>query len=491
MSQFQRIAVSTILAALFGSIVLPAIRAQEAEPELLEPKSEMLVTKVLVLDPDGNPVEDATVYCTGLRAKMERGSHYSWNSKMHGTRPKLKTNSEGIVEMPYPKYIVEKLETGTMTWSVEHPDFVDFREDRSLADDPAEIKLSRGFRVAVTAVNGDTGEKIKDDLYAVISGGGTGQWKLHANGMLVSPMFAKQDSTLRIMQIVDGQPILFSPSIKVLPGDRSRVLLQNVKLAKGTRVEGNLDESIERPVKNGYVVACVINKLQPNDWNGRWYWFDKTPIAKDGSFVFESLPPDEVLQMIPICDGWVPKKPAKESILKFFPEELRVLDSSMTIPRLVELAGEKVSTTLEMERATSVRVTVKDPEGKPLAGAEVVMWPNQLWFDGGSQILGTSYPSREALVGTRAGNFEYQRIFRFREFTTENGVAVINNLPPDKSESIAVSHDDFEMPISGDDRHVTVKLESGKIAEVTVQMQKKGTEALGEPTDDGDKTNDQ
>lgn len=491
MKRLRRFVVSAVFTALFGSLIVSAIRAQEPNPEPLEPKSEMLTTKVLVLDPDGNPVEDATVYCSGLRTKAEPGSHWSWNPELHGTPPKLKTNSAGIVEMPYPKYVVEKLETGTLTWSVEHPDFVDFRDDRSLVDDPAEIKLSRGFRIAVTAVNGDTGEKIRNDVYAVISGGGSDQWKLHANGMLVSPMFAKQDSTLRIMQIVDGQPILFSPSIEVSPGDRSRVLLQDVKLANGTPVEGNLNESIERPIKNGYVVACVANKLRPNDWNSVWYWSDKTPIAEDGSFVFESLPPDAVLQLIPICDGWAPKKPAKENILKFFPEDLRVLDSSMTIPQLVELTGDKVSTTLEMERATSVRVTVNDPDGKPLAGAEVAMWPNQIWFDLGSQILGDAYPTREALVGKIAGGFQHVRTIRFNAKTGENGVAVIDNLPPDRSESITVSHDDFEMPISGGDRRVTVKLESGKIANVTVNMQKKGTATLGEPADEGKQIDDQ
>lgn len=469
-----------IAIAMFGS----STSAQGDDKETNKPEPELLTCRVLVVDPDGNPVQEATVYCTGMRTRIEPGSHWGWSLESHGPLPKLKTGEDGIAEMPYPKYVAEKLETGKMTWTVEHPDFVAFRQDRSVDDDPAEITLSRGFRIAVTAVNGETGEKIKNDLYAVI-GGPRADWKLAKSGMLVSPMFAKKNTTMRICQLVDGQQTLFSESIKIEPGDRSRVLLKNLKLSVGTRVEGKLDESVERPVTNGHVSVVIVRKMQENDWQTRWDWYDKTPILEDGSFVFESLPSDEVLQMIPVCDGWVPSKPTKESVLQHFPNEVQRLEMhNRVLPQLIELHGEKVTAKLMMKKSTSVQVTVKGPAGDPLLGANVSMWPNQIWFDGGSQILGSGFSQRERLVKSRAGEWEFNRVNRFNDTTDQHGIAVINNLPAGSTESISVSHDDYDMPISGERRSMRVDLKPGVVAEVTINMQMKGTDALGAPNDD-------
>ncbi len=461
-----------LLASLAIATCVSSLEAQDMRPPV-----EMLKCNVLILDPDGNPVEDATVYCTGMRTRIEPGSHWSWSPEEHGPLPKLKTNAQGIVEMPYPKYVTEKLETGQMTWSVEHPDFVDFRQDRSVDDDPAEIKLERGYRIAVTAINAATGQKIKDDLYAVISGS-RADWKLANNGMLVSPMFAKTETTLRVCQFVDGQPPLFSESIKIEPGDRSRVLLKDVKLSLGTRVEGRLDESVTRPVKNGYVSVGIVRRV--NNQNRGWNWHDKAPIEEDGSFVFESLPSDEVLQLIPICDGWVPSKPEQAQLARFFPHRLADLKAWRSLPQLIELKGEVVEPVLKMEKATSVRISVQSPGGEPLSNAKVAMWPNQYWFDSGSQILGTGYSQRELLVKTRAGGYEWDLARPFSGTTDENGSAVIINLPANSTQSIAVEHSGFEMPISGDDRSVRVDLKPDTVNEITIKMQEKGTDSLGE-----------
>ena len=68
---------------------------------------------------------------------------------------------------------------------------------------------------------------------------------------------------------------------------------------------------------------------------------------------------------------------------------------------------------------------------------------------------------------------------RFSTTTDQQGIAVINNLPTDTTESVSVHHDDFEMPIAGGERSVAVELKPGMAATVTVKMQKMGTEHLG------------
>ncbi len=465
-------------------ILTLSVHADDAVPESDKPKIEFLHCKVLVVDPDGNPVQDALVYCTGMRTRIGPGSFWYWVTERYGPVAKLKTGEDGVVEMPYPKYTTEKLEVGAINWTVEHPDFVHFREDRSVDGDPAEIELARGFRIAVTAVNGVTGEKIKNDLYAVI-GGSKADWKLANNGMLVSPMFAKKDAWMRICRIVEGQPTLFSESIKVEPGERSRILLKDVKLAVGTRVEGKLDENVPRPVKNGYVSAFIARSIEKDDWSTRWYWNDKTAIKKDGSFAFDSLPPDEVLQLIPVCDGWAFSGPTRESVRRHFPDDVQQLAMGFrTHPMLVELKEKLVSVELGMKKSTSVKVTVKDPSGDPLPSADVAMAPNQFLFNGGSQILGTRSSQPEILVKLRAGGSVSELTafvpnLRFKETTDENGVAIIRNLPVTTSQPIGVSHDDYDMPIDGQRRFLKVDL-TNTVTEVTIEMQEKGTDALGE-----------
>jgi len=451
-----------------------------------EPAIEFLTSKVLVVDPDDNPVQDAIVYCSGL----ESGTGLSfWNPKSFGPLPELKTDERGMVEMPYPNSVREKVKTGAIRWTVKHPDFVVSEYRRSPDDNPAKIELDRGFRIALTAVNGGTGEPIRNDLYALI-GGSNADWKLANNGMLVSPVLKKNKNMMRICQIVDGQPTLFSEPIQVEPGERSRILLKDVKLSVGTRVEGRLDDSVQRPVHNGYVSSRITRAIDMHDWDTRISWTEKTPIKEDGTFVIESLPPGDVLQMIPICDGWVPAKPDQASVQKYVPKvwrKLHLLDRAR--PQLVRLRGKNVTPKLRMEKSTSVKVSVIDLEGNPLPEANVVMWPNQLWFDGTAQTLGTAFSRREILTKTRAGGSEYKRAKRFEQTTDENGVVVIDKLPAGYSQSIAVGHDDYEMPIIDGERSIEVKLQADVVAEVTIRMQLKEINALGEldnDQDDGD-----
>jgi len=470
-----------LLVGVFAGILLlpPSITFAGCQNEKpATERSEMLTANVLVLDPDGNPVEGAMVYCTGLRSKVEPGSHWGWDDE-YGPLPKIQTNAEGIAAMPYPKYLTEKIETGTMTWTVEHPEFVDFREDRSVSDDPAEIRLKRGFKIAVTAVDGESGEVIKTDLYALVSGSSwTKTWKLADNGTLISPVFDHKQSVMRVMRIVKGEPILFSELIPIDSEGKSRVLLRDVKLSKGVRVEGRLADEVSRPVQNGFVTIRLTNQTVPGDRNGLWCWSDSVPIAEDGRFVFVSLP-DGILQMAPICDDWVPLNPTKDEVLQFFPLEAAA-GAGKSFPQLLRAeVGVVACPVLKMEQATSCEITVLDPDGNPLAGAQVWMGPNQYWFSMGSQILGTSIRTAELLVKASKGDFEWNRDHRYSAKTDVNGFARIANLPPGGIGGISAEHKDFELPVAGGRRRTSVDLKPGEVAKITIQMEKKGTEVLG------------
>lgn len=450
--------------------------------------------RVKVVDPDGDPVEGATVSPSGLRSRVERGSHWGWSTERHGPVPKAVTNAEGMVELAYPKFIHEKLATGEVTWSVDHDDFVLFREDRSVDDDPAELQLKRGYRIATTATNVHTGESIKSDLYASVSGDWGSKWKLRSGGVLTSRVFDRTQASLRVIHLPKEGPTLFSDLQTVSPEKgRNRVFLRDVKLKRGTVVHGKLDPVVPRPVENGRVIATIVVPGLPDpdsdSWDGTapgWHWIASTTVEPDGSFHFESLPTGDVVQLIAVCDGWVSKLPNGAELKKQFPQlvERDNFSPGMRWPQLFRLDGKQITPTISMEKTGNCQVTVHDPEGKPLEGARVVMWPNQIFFKYGSQILGDAVGSKKILRMVRDGQ-DLMKAFRNRKtsydtLTNEKGVALIKNLPAPAESGVAVMHKEFEQAVQDRGRRqTTAQVKQGETTAITVKMQPKGTETVG------------
>ena len=471
-----------------------AVAQEKSDPDTAEKKKpdvEMLKCKVKVVDPDGFPVEDATVFCTGLRSKEEGGSHWIWSEESFGKAERIKTNADGIAVMSYPKMMGENRTTGQMTWSVEHSDFVNYREDHSVDADPAEIKLERGFRIALTAKNAATGEYLKQNLHAVTSFDGGVDWKLKKNGTFVSGVMKKQNGIMRVACFQDDKPTLFSEEIEVQPGDKSRVLIRDIELSVGCRVEGKLDDSVTRPVSNGYVIATLVKRSDPNDWSPLW-WSDEAQISKDGTFVFESLPKDKSIQMIPICDGFSPAKPKLEDVLDALtindPASVkRSLEAFPAVPQMVKLSESVVKTELFMYKAFSVTVKVVDQNGKPIEGVKVATNPNQFWFQGGSQILGSSHPTRKVWKLKKEGkdltSFYRSRRSQYIKTTNESGVACLENVPSGKIYRISVYEKEWEMaidPTSGDrEKQAHVR---DKDLTITIRLYPKGTSPTYDPS---------
>src|SRR5690606_34223048 len=85
--------------------------------------SEIRHLEIKVVDEDGNPVPKAKVTPTGLRLKLEMGSHYAYAPGIDRAELPVYTNEQGIASIPYPLYGLEKMETGAVTVRVEHPEF--------------------------------------------------------------------------------------------------------------------------------------------------------------------------------------------------------------------------------------------------------------------------------------------------------------------------------------------------------------------------------
>ena len=419
----------------------------------------------------------------------------SWNAHDHGPNRSVQTDGNGIATMLYPKYYYRNEETYAITWHVAHPDFILLQEDREVEDDPAKIQIQRGFRVAITAKNSATGQRVKEDLYAVIGISGEAKWELKKNGTLVSGVYPKQKCYLRVMQITEGQPTLFSKMITVEPGHGSRVLFRDIELFPGTRLEGKLDASVKRPIIDGYVAGQFDIQMQPNDRKTNWQWSDKATIKEDGSFVFESLPKDVVWQMLPFCDGWVPALPKFDSVAEHFPDwaaRFKEWGTQYRLPQLAKLSSDKVSVTLRMIPAASVTTTAVDPNGKPLEGVIVSMDPMQCWLSNKTTLnfLGTASRSRDALVARRLG-IDHRKWIKWPEdepflgVSDANGVCEIKNLPPMAKSFLSTIHDEFDLPIANGNRLFEFPLKEGEQKELTLKLQAKGEgPKLGEEATD-------
>lgn len=481
-----------LLMALIACTVAGSFASGQEQTE--GPKPEFLMMQVLVLDPDGHPVENATVFPTCLRPWAEI-QFLQWDELGIGPPPKLQTNAEGRVELPYPKHVMKDVQIEIIQIAVKHSDFVPFRESCSVTDNPTEVRLERGVRLAATCVDADTGEPIRQDLYGLLEGlDHLSDWNLSDNGALVSEVFPAQKTWLCLIRVAPGQPNLYSELMEIDPADRSRVLLRDVKLSRGTRVQGRLDDAIPRPIKNGIVSARVDLSFSGEAREGAgtiWTWFDQVPIAPDGTFVFESLPNGEILQLIPLCDNWVPAPPSEEQVLPFYPDEAERLSNSVSYPQLIRLEGPQVEPNLQMVPATSVKVTVVGPDDQPLPGVEVYSWPNQCWFgDFGPPFLGEVPSYSEIILRSRKTDASEPDLkSRFSATTDETGICVIHTLPPNESGGLIAYLDGYEMPLIDEERSVTVNLKPDVVTEVTIKLQRVGTDALQDETFQGDKDN--
>jgi hypothetical protein len=177
--------------------------------------------------------------------------------------------------------------------------------------------------------------------------------------------------------------------------------------------------------------------------------------------------------MIGVCDGFVSRNgPIKRQ-------------TNVRTPQLFRLGTNDEQMVLLMEPAAQCEVVVSDDKDQPLEGATVRFWPNIMWAETGTTIFGFDAWDSEQLyrTGTRP---EWKSMFENRERlfmadTDAKGVALVRNIPA-YTQSFAVAHTNFEMPVyyayGAAHRETNVDLAAGETTRVTVKMQRKGMQYL-------------
>ena len=377
----------------------------------------MLTATVRVTNQRGEPIVGAVVRPLGLRTKQYPTSYFGWQSDQWGPAPLSRTDTKGLAHVAYPKYMSDTVETGQVTWLVDHGDYAVFLGDRATDDGPAQVVLEDGITIEVRAIDDRTNQSI-DAPFALLGGNPVGdRWRLENDGTLVSRCVARERRSLRVMHLPrkETEAVLFSDLID-LQEYRGNTLSLTVHLKPGVHVTGSLGGEVPRPVKDGRVIGMVIDYPEgiadPSEYASRWEWQEATQVGADGSFDLGWLPAGETLQILALCDGFVSRTPNAQELADSLgrdegqgteglglpsgrgresarlPGAMMAYDDDRTWPLVVVLEGHSADVNLRMEPTTACRVKLVGPDDRPVAGAKVMFSPNQAWHRGGSQVLG-------------------------------------------------------------------------------------------------------
>ncbi len=462
------------------------------------------VAKIKVVDLTGRPIAGATIKPDGLRPKGG-GGHYSWTEENEIKPNSTTTDADGIARVPYPRIVCEHIETGEISFEVHHPEFCSDRPFRTVSPTPpANARISRklqfwwnagkllvkgkslspdpvilqfGGAVRLSGIIGPEGTPLKK-LHAQVSGIWPGQNELFAtlpDNSLFSHRIPTGQNYLRLIHFPENGRICFSDAVTFNSVARQTNVF-HLTLRPGLRLKGKVDDSVPRPVKQGYAITRVFTG---DNSGGRdvLMWFAWSPIQDDGSFTFESLPSGRV-EIIATCEGYVSKSNDGTNSTR-----------GHVIPQLFRLEAEDLDITLQMEEGASCELHITDDQNRPLAGAEAGFWPNVIWDNTGTTIFASDLLD-SVFILTNQAILDWREMKRnplatYAAMSDSNGVAIVRNLPA-FHQPFYVGHTNYEMRItqdaSGDSQRIqSVNLTPGQTTKAWVTLQRKGTQFIEHP----------
>lgn len=442
---------------------------------------------VTIVDAQGKPVEGAVVDAPNLRPVKEPDSHYG-NHK----NQKTETNQQGTAEILFPKFVFEQMETGQVTLTVNHPDFVSYCHDHRV-DEPIKITLDSGRRVRLTAKDTSTGQRITEKLFVLLPDFETIPWKSFDDGTLLSPPLSNDLRLMLVVNLRDGQPTLFSELIDLAKYPSGDCQIDDVGLSRGRRIRGRLSNNVPRPIIKGNVGLTVASSVSnAPTCDNSIIWEDFAVTSSDGTFEFPSVPRNEGFQLVGYCQGWVSESPSIEQIQQFSPgttaDQAQNQRDALVVSQ--HYAADHVAPIeIKMEPHASCRVTVVDDKGNPIPRVTVAMGSHYSWtpaftfgigyYQRTSIMLGRSEEEARRLMDKLHGNDDADTEPRL---TDSNGQVLIRRLAGKKNSWIAVDHPNFDLPPGQRNRfhrQATVDLTPGQTTEIKLALERKGAEIIG------------
>ena len=448
------------------------------------------VALLQVIDAAGRPVRDAVIKPEGLRTKSGpyQSGWYGWrvNSNSVPATP-VRTDRKGEAKVGYPEFVFERIETGVVIVSVEHPDFVPDRPERVVSNslprgapwrerllallqrlrgkatsttDP--IVLRKG--AVLTLVAAPIGVSQTNGFFAQLSrhySNDTNFWQRPSPNVLTTKRLAPGTNTVRGIQIDEQGAVWFSDVVTIDAQTNAPIELK-LDFKRGVTLRGRLDDQVPRPVRNGRMVANVWPPgHKPQDSPPTWHGW--SPINEDGTFEVASLPAGD-LEVVALCDGFVSTNGPGQFQMRY--------------PQRYVLDWSDMKITIGMERTARLEVELTDRDGKPIRDARVSTWPNVRYGEWSAVILlSDCYNTQEFFLRPQSNIEPWWKRWPtdFQGTSGENGVAVLANLPTNVN-SLAVEHARYGVPIKSTSwgskhRHVEFKLMAEETNRVSVVLE--------------------
>lgn len=463
---------------------------------LMFPRNPIAVIEVV--DNQGKPIPGASVKPYALRPKPEGGhsGHYFWKKARYGIPPDpVVTDDRGKANVPYPKFVVERLETNEISILINHPRYVSANHHVTVSTSPPHgapwqvwIKfiLSRLRQGATVTRSNPTVLESGHTLilkpvevydptmrfYAQTSSKGGREpdfWDSSQPGRVMTRKHASGDHSVRLIGASKDSELVFSEPIDIhVKQDVTNSL--SLSLKPGKRVRGILSDIVPRPIEDGRVVANIVP-------HGRNYkdrpplWHAWTPIKEDGSFELSSLPSGQ-LEIVALCNGYVSRsRPGQRP------------GSAINYPQKHVIAENHLDIVMDMEPTARLAVTVLNEEGHAIEGAKVVTSPNVRWGDWASTIFaGDLYNTFDRLQQPQ----DYRNMYSLEEpngfwgLSDKSGKATLSNVPV-WIQNVGVAHPDYVLPKImptgsvppglAPRREATVVLQPGVLTETVVHLE--------------------
>ena len=434
-----------------------------------DPKVRKRLQRILVVDPAGNPVPNATFTPFGLNTS------YFWPVKEMGEATPCLSDSIGFFDVEYPERIGGLKFTETIDGILTHDNYISNVERVPIqVSGDARVVLKPGIRVQLDAVDED-GNPIQK-RFGILMGGASSpaRWQERNVGSVESRSIAPgAHQALLSMAKQDGS-MLFSDMINIVATEENRALglrLSDIELSPGIRISGKLNSRVPRPVQNGFVMLHQFPSYIPKATE-MVDWCDWAKIKEDGTFEFASIPRTGRVQLIATCDGWIASPQRKWTWQG-------LTRSSFIEGQSFDVDEKDLEVELKMEQAMELRVLVKDADGSPISNAKVGLSPNQIWKDLGSQILGSRWSSRDLIRKQLEPNYPLpngrESWSKYSADTDGKGIALVRNLP-ESSEHFYVHAKGFtsldtRLELSNRSKVQRMKVDGKILYETTVMLE--------------------
>ncbi|QDV75346.1 hypothetical protein [Botrimarina mediterranea] len=463
---------------------LLAIVATASAFEITLPDGQqMLKLPVRVVDEKGEPVVGAKVIPWALRSGQGHGLWREGDERSGLDPASVKTDANGRADISYPRYrdVVEQVTTLQVSLWIDQPDF-GFVDDLHI-DVPLEevvsheVRLVRGIRPTVRPlIDGKPADL--GSIYAIWSDGRS--WRPGTkiepteDGALRFPAMAPGPVSMRLVRLEGEHATHFSPINRFELGKSDPPMI-DIELQPSATVYGRLDGEVPRPVEDGRVKVSTINP-NADDYQAFEEWFTWAPIQPDGTFVIKGWPQGEALQLIALCRGHYATNGVAPKVVE---DPRDPMIDPYNRPQVFEEPGDE-PIIVAMSQTSACRATVRDAAGEAVEGVRVLANPNVGWWNSGSQIYCSPLVRGERLLRERdyADAVDEGHPYPFDGTTDAAGHATVTMLPGNGR--LYVDSDDYELPIFIGRRDYDIKTVPGQTIDVTLTVQKKGTEQLGD-----------